>query len=178
MKKTTYAIVATFCLLPILLMAAQIAGYLDIQVRASAPGSPASGWERIWIDTGGTSVHCKTSAGATCLFDSGASAHTIGMAFGESGGPALSTGSVFVPMSLTCTLGSTWYAYSDQTVTFDLKRSGTSLVSGTAPNAAGGGSSGSTSGWTTSISSGDVLEWKLLSVTSAPTTATFTVGCN
>ena len=81
-------------------------------------------------------------------------------------------------MPFACTVQSTWYAYSDQTVTFDIKKNGTTIVSGGAPSAAAGSNSGSTSGWTTSVSSGDVLEWKLLSVTSSPTTASITLGCN
>lgn len=159
------------------LLAMTIGGYADFQLRAT-PSNPASGFDRVWATSGGL-IKCVQSSGATCLFDSsGAGSHGIGMAFGESGGTALSTGSTYVPMPFACTVQATWYTYSDQTVTFDIKKNGTSIVSGAAPSAAAGANSGSTSGWTTSISAGDLIEWKLLSVTSAPTTATITLGCN
>jgi hypothetical protein len=159
-----------------LLVAATINGYLDLQVRAT-PGNPGAGYLRIWSTSGGL-VKCVQSSGASCLFDaSGGSSHGIGMVFGESGGTALSTGSSFVPMPFACTVQSTWYTYSDQGATFDIKKNGTSIVSGGAPSASAGAGSGSTSGWTTSISAGDLIEWKLLSVTSAPTTATISLGC-
>lgn len=51
-------------------MAAQIIGYLDMSVLPSAPGNPASGFLRLWNDSGSTNVHCKTSSGASCFFDS------------------------------------------------------------------------------------------------------------
>lgn len=158
-----------------LLVAATINGYMDLQQRAT-PGNPASGYLRIWANSG--QVQCLQSSGAACLFNSGSNTHGIGMVFGESGGTALSTGSSFVPMPFACTVQATWYTYSDQTVTFDIKKNGTSIVSGGAPSAAAGAGSGSTSGWTTGISAGDLIEWKLLSVTSAPTTATIVLGCN
>lgn len=160
-----------------LLVAATINGYLDLQLRAT-PANPGSGYNRIWATSGGL-IKCVQSSGATCLFDSSASSsHDIGMAFGASGGSPISTGSVFITMSFACTVQGTWYAYSDQTATFDIKKNGTTIVSGTAPNATTGGNSGSTSGWTTGISAGDIIEWKLASITSAPTTASVTLGCN
>ena len=174
-KHTPAIIIGLIALLAAVLMAATIVGYMDMQQR-STPGNPSSGYLRIWANSG--QVKCVQSSGAACLFDSASSAHAIGMGFGESGGSPLSTGSVFVVMPFACTVQSTWYAYSDQTVTFDIKKNGTTIVSGGAPSAAAGSNSGSTSGWTTSVSTGDVIEWKLLSVTSSPTTASITLGCN
>jgi hypothetical protein len=169
------AVVSAALMAAFLALAATVVGYMDMQQR-STPGNPSSGYLRIWATSG--TVKCVQSTGSACLFDSASSAHAIGMAFGESGGSPISTGSVFVVMPFACTVQSTWYAYSDQTVTFDIKKNGSTIVSGGAPSAAAGSNSGSTSGWTTSISAGDVIEWKLLSVTSSPSTASITLGCN
>jgi hypothetical protein len=175
MTKKRILIVLALLALPLLAM--QVVGYLELQLR-SAPGSAASGFLRIWADSGASTVKCKTAAGAACYFDSNGGAHAIGMAFGQSGGPNLATGTTFVTMPFSCSVQSTWYTYSDQTVTFDVLKNGSTIVSGGAPSAAAGSNSGSTSGWTTSISSGDVIGWRLASVSGNPTTASIVLGCN
>jgi len=67
MKKKFIAGVSLFGV--VALLGASVIGYQDWQVRGSAPGSPASGYVRTWIDsvTGGL-VQCKNSSGAACYF--------------------------------------------------------------------------------------------------------------
>lgn len=174
-KLRTLIIFLAVALSIMLLVASTDIGYRDF-AQISTPANPASGFLRIWANSG--QIQCLQSSGAACLFSSGTNTHQIGMTYGISGGTALSTGSVFVPMTFACTVQATWYAYCDQGCTFDIKKNGTTIVSGGAPSASAGANSGSTSGWTTGISAADLIEWKLLSVTSAPTTGTITVGCN
>lgn len=50
-----------------------ILGYQDWQLRGSAPGNPASGFVRMWIDNLTGRFKCLTSTGDASFFDTGAS---------------------------------------------------------------------------------------------------------
>lgn len=52
-----------------LLMAAAIIGYQDFQTVGTPGSNPASGYMRMWADTGSAKFKCLTSAGAACYFD-------------------------------------------------------------------------------------------------------------
>jgi hypothetical protein len=68
--KVRNAIVFVSLFASLVLLGAAIMGYQDWQIRTGgAPGSPASGYVRTWIDSGApTLINCKTSAGASCSF--------------------------------------------------------------------------------------------------------------
>jgi len=174
-RKAAFIILAIFGV--IALCAATVVGYLDIQVRGT-PGNPSSGYGRIYLNSGGL-VKCIQSSGTACLFDSSSGgAHAIGMAWGQVGGASLSTGASSVTIPFACTIQGTWYAYADSgTVTFGVTKNGSSIVSGGAPSVTGGTATGSTSGWTTSVSSGDLMGFSIAS-TSTATAASIVLGCN
>jgi len=67
MKKLFSTALLVAFALPVCLWALQVIGYLDLQLMAP-PGSPASGFVRLWADSGSSTVNCKTSSGTTCYF--------------------------------------------------------------------------------------------------------------
>lgn len=160
------------------LCAMVVNGTMEIQVRGSAAGSAKSGYLNVWADNSAGPIHCKTSSGTACYFD-GTSSHGLGLAWGQSGGATLSTGTSSYPSPFACTLGGTWYAYSDQTVSFDVLVGGSSITGGgTPPSAAAGSNSGSTSGWSpVAITAGNLLGWKIVSTSGSPTVASVTIPC-
>lgn len=127
----------------------------------------------------GTSVVLCTDAngGATTASCPSAAVHGLGMAWGQSGGTVLATGTTSYASPFTCTIGSTWYAYSDQTITFDVLVGGSSITASAPPTAAGSSNSGSTSTWSRSISTGSTLGFKIASATGSPTIASVVLTC-
>lgn len=180
MKKRLFAVV---CLLAFCLgiVAMEVNGYLDVQVRGSAPGNPDTGYLRWWVDNAAGPVHCKVpSTGAACYFDAAPSSgsHTLGYGFGYTGGGALpGTGYSQVEVTFSCTISGNWYLKTDGTATIDVLVAGTSITGGSAPTGTGN-ASGSTSGWTTSISGPVEVKWNLSSVSGGATFATLSFGCN
>ena len=159
------------------LMAYKIVGYVDMPLM-STPGNPASGYLRYWPDSTAGKFKCLTSAGAACYFDAGSTAsHTLGYGFGYTGGGNLpAVGYSQVEVTFSCTISGSWYLKTDGTATIDVLVAGSSITGGSAPTGTGN-TSGSTSGWTTSISGPTEVKWNLSSVSGA-TFATLSFGCN
>lgn len=174
---------AIFCLLAfsIGIMAMEVSGFLDLQVRGSAPGAPDSGLVRLWADNAAGPVHCKVpSTGAACYFDAApaSGSHALGYGFGYTGGGALpGAGYAQVEVTFSCTVTGSWYLKTDGTATIDVLVAGSSITGGSAPTGTGN-TSGSTSGWTTAISGPAEVKYNLSSVSGGATFATLTFGCN
>lgn len=178
-KRTAAAIALALCAVAIC-MGATILGYLDMQTRSGAPGSPGSGYLRIWNDNSSGPVHCKTSGGASCFFDSTSTTvtHTLGYGFGYTGGGALpGTGFAQNEVTFSCTINGSWYLKTDGTATIDVLVGGSSITGGSPPSGTGN-SSGSTAGWTTAVSGPAEFKWNLSSVSGGATFATVSFACN
>ncbi len=161
--------------------ASTINGYLDMQTRSGAPGSPGSGYLRFWNDNAAGPVHCKTSGGAACVFDSAAAAtihHTIAYGFGYTGGSALpGAGFSKVWVTFPCTISGSWRLETDGTATIDVLVSGSSITGGSPPSGTGA-TNGATSGWTTSVSGPVLVEFNMSSVSGGAKFASLSFACN
>lgn len=171
-------ILLSFCIVTMALVAD---GYVDLQVRASSPGNPNTGYLRIWADNAAGPVHCKVpSTGAACYFDSNSSVtvhHTLTGGMGYTGGGTLpTTGYTQNEITFSCTVSGSWYLKTDGTATFDILVGGSSITGGSPPSGTGN-TSGSTSGWTTAITGPAELKWNLSSVSGA-TFASLSFACD
>ncbi len=98
--KTKLTLLSFLCAL--IVFGAAIYGYQDFQTRG-APGNPASGFMRIWADTGTSTFKCLTSGGGACTF-AGANSGTVSSVATTSpitGGTITSTGTI---ACATCTV--------------------------------------------------------------------------
>ena len=155
------------------LVAMTVNGYLDVQVRATAPGSPATGYLRWWNDNASGPIHCVTSTGAACFFDAASPVRGIGMSMGAETAGALSSGLVaynIPPMG--CTI-SRWDAKlgPSGTMTMTILKNGGSICASACPSISSGTTANSSTltGWTTSISAHDVIGFSLSAVATAET---------
>lgn len=95
--------------LTVVLFGAAVIGWQDFQI-ISAPGSnPASGFLRIWADSSTSTFKCINSSGAACFFSSSGGGsgtlRAIGMAFGNTGGSALTSPTTqYVTIPFACTI--------------------------------------------------------------------------
>lgn len=158
-------------------MSGQI-GYQDWQLRASAPGNPASGYLRMWADDTAGKFKCLNSAGAQVLFDASI---TFGWMMGT-GATGTNVGKRLVaPRAGQIIGGEIVIDASDGTtdLTFDIKKNGTSIFSSaqTITHGASAGAvtdlSSALSSSPTSIAKGDVLT---LDITGGTSSWQFTVA--
>jgi hypothetical protein len=144
-------LIAGACISAPLLFGAAIIGYQDYQTRGTPGSNPASGFMRIWADTGSSTFKCLTSGGSACYFTSATSGTISSVATTSpiTGGTITTTGTIACATCVTSAASLTSSAFmmgagsqGSQTVSAATATAAlnafTSSLQGVAPSSGGG----------------------------------------